>query len=199
MLRDRHITTALLLLAGKGLLIGVLLWVRPPAANAYRLPDTGQTMCYDGAGKLISCPAPGQRFFGQDGNYAGPQPAYRDNGNGTVTDLNTGLMWQRGDEHNSSGRAWQAAVDYCGALGLANHNDWRLPNRLELISIVNYGRYSPAVIADAFPNCRPFNYWSSSTYEDSPNDAWCVAFHDGDFGLNSKSGTHYVRCVRVVP
>jgi len=62
-------------------------WVAP--AHAYRLPDTGQTKCYDNVGNEITCPAPGQRFHGQDGNYTGPQPAYRDNGDGTVTDLNT--------------------------------------------------------------------------------------------------------------
>jgi hypothetical protein len=182
-----------------GLLIGTVLCVHPAPTHAYRLPDTGQIRCYGNAGKEIACPAPGEPFYGQDGNYAGPQPVYRDNGDGTVTDLNTDLMWQQGDEQNSSGRTWQAAVDYCGNLRLANHNDWRLPKHLELMSIVNYGRYSPAVNISAFPNCRPNNYWSSSTNASSPGGSGLVGFHDGDLGWSNESATFYVRCVRTGP
>jgi hypothetical protein len=86
--------------------------------QAYKLPDTGQNLCYDND-QEIPCPQPGQPFYGQDGNYQGPQMAYQDNGDGTVTDLNTGIMWQQGDAQNEGdGRTWQDAVDYCATLDL---------------------------------------------------------------------------------
>lgn len=60
----------------------------------YLLPDTGQTKCYDNY-QEIPCPNLGELFHGQDANYQGAQPAYRNNGDGTVTDLVTGLIWQQ--------------------------------------------------------------------------------------------------------
>jgi hypothetical protein len=61
--------------------------------------DTGQEKCYDNSREII-CPEPGEAFYGQDAQNQGIQPAYQDNGDGTVTDLNTGLLWQQdpGDE-----------------------------------------------------------------------------------------------------
>jgi len=169
-------------------------------AQAYRLPDTGQTRCYDDAGNLIDpCPDPGERFCGQDGNYIGPQPAFKDNNDGTVTDLNTDLIWQQGDAHNNSARTWQQAVDYCGDLDLDEKTDWRLPSRLELMSIVNYGRYNPSMDINFFPDCRSSYYWSGSTYAGIPDDAWSVGFDVGGVGAGSKGNGHYVRCVRAGP
>jgi hypothetical protein len=55
--------------------------------------DTGQEKCYNNS-REITYPKPGEAFYGQDAQYQGIQPTYRDNGNGTITDLNTGLMWQ---------------------------------------------------------------------------------------------------------
>ncbi len=61
----------------------------------YAIVDTGQEDCFDSfAG--IPCPPEGQSHFGQDAQYEGLQPSYQDNGDGTVTDLNTGLMWEQG-------------------------------------------------------------------------------------------------------
>jgi hypothetical protein len=95
-------------------------------AGDYQLPDTGIHKCYD-AEKEIPCPQPGQHFYGQDAQYDGPQPAYRDNGDGTVTDLNTGLTWQHSDEVTN--RSWEAAIDYCEALTLPSgrYSNWRFP------------------------------------------------------------------------
>lgn len=87
---------------------------------AYNLPGTGQTTCYDNS-QEIPCPAPGEPFYGQDASYQHYLPAFLDNGDGTVSDLNTGLMWQQSDlQNDGGGRIWQDAVDYCGALGLGN-------------------------------------------------------------------------------
>jgi hypothetical protein len=194
MANQRVSMIALILALSWGLLPG---W--PAPAHAYRLPDSGQTKCYDNAGNEIACPAPGERFHGQDGNYTGPQPAYRDNGNGTVTDLNTGLMWQQGDAHNSSTRTWQQAVDYCSASALSDYHDWRLPSITELTSIVDYSRTNPAINTAYFPVCRSSYYWSG-TIAYSPLSAWLVAFFGyGADNWGSKDDYHYVRCVRGGP
>lgn len=59
-----------------------------------RVPDTGQGSCFD-TGNVIPCPAAGAPLFGQDASYEGAPPAYRDNGDGTIGDLITGLTWQQ--------------------------------------------------------------------------------------------------------
>ena len=58
------------------------------------LVDTGQTNCYNAAA-FIAAPQLAQPFYGQDAQYSGRQPSYKDNGDGTVSDINTGLMWIR--------------------------------------------------------------------------------------------------------
>lgn len=117
-----------------------------------------------------------------------------DNGDGTVKDTDNGLIWQKGDSHNyDGGRTWQQALEYCEGLSVAQYNDWRLPNIRELHSIVDDGRYSPA-IAPVFIS-RSDSYWSSTTYE-SYYYAWSVDFDDGHTTHESKSyDLLYLRCV----
>jgi hypothetical protein len=159
------------------------------------LPDTGQTKCYNNTGE-IPCPAPGEAFYGQDGNYQGPQPAYQVSADGlVVTDLNTGLMWQRADD--GAGRDWAAASGYCENLALGGYSDWRMPACQELVSIVDYGRFIPAI--DPAFGCRSSYYWSGSAGALSPDDAWYVDFYHGYAGSDPKSASCYVRCVRGGP
>ncbi|MCX5896253.1 MAG: DUF1566 domain-containing protein, partial [Proteobacteria bacterium] len=66
-----------------------------------------------------------------------------DNNDGTVTDTDTGLMWQKGTAPGTY--VWQQALSYCQKLTLAGHNDWRLPNRNELQSLVDYSRFDPSI------------------------------------------------------
>ena len=61
----------------------------------YPIVDTGQISCYNGW-KIIYYPKTGGYFYGQDAQYKGNTPSYKDNGDGTVTDLQTGLMWSKG-------------------------------------------------------------------------------------------------------
>lgn len=186
------------------LLTGVVLVIAfTSPVCAYKLPDTGITKCYDDVGAEIPCPQPGTRFYGQDANYQGPQLAYRDNGNGTVTDLNTGLVWQQGDEQNDCKigsddcYTWQEAVDYCNVLSLPGCSAWRLPTLPELKTLVDYGRYGPAINTEFFPGCRSGWYWSGSTDDPgSPGLAWYVSFSDGLDGWHTTKGnSKYVRCV----
>ena len=66
------------------------------------LPDSGQGTCYD-ASRVVACPQAGAAFYGQDAQYAGAQPSYTANGDGTVTDNVTGLMWQQSPDTNGDG------------------------------------------------------------------------------------------------
>lgn len=108
-------------------------------AHAFKLPDTGQSKTYDNTGE-ISPVSPGQRFFGQDASYAGSIPAYKDNGDGTVTDLVTGLMWSKSvDLQKSVLSEAQAAAS---RLSLAGYHDWRVPDIKELYSLIDFRGYT---------------------------------------------------------
>lgn len=122
---------------GTAALLGVFLAVPLSAAACCTLPDTDQSLCFDTAA-VVEEPLPGEPFYGQDAQYQGLQPAYRDNGDGTVTDLNTGLMWQQADD--GTARNWEDALAFAEDLELAGYDDWRLPDAHELQSIVDYNR-----------------------------------------------------------
>ena len=100
----------------------------------YAMIATGQTILYNSDGDVVSNLSNGDACYGQDANYLkGKTMAYNDNGNSTVTDLKTGLMWQQAP--SSSGYTWQQAVDYCNNLELGGYSDWRIPSCKELYSI----------------------------------------------------------------
>ena len=89
----------------------------------------------------IPRPEPGEPFYGQDAQYPRLEPAYQDNGDGTVSDLNTGLMWQKTTDakpDSLEGRiTWYEGEDYAARLRLGGHDDWRVPSIKELISLVD--------------------------------------------------------------
>jgi Protein of unknown function (DUF1566) len=81
-------------------------------------------------------------------------------------------------------------------LPIGGYRDWRLPDRNELQSIVDYTRYNPSINRTAFPGAMSSDYWSSSTYASNPDYAWYVYFYYGYVGHNYKSYSFYVRAVR---
>ena len=91
---------------------------------------------------------------------------------------------------------WEAAINYCEGLSLGGYDDWRLPNRNELQSLVDYNRYYLAIDTDAFPDTISAYYWSSTSYFYNSKFAWCVSFDSGGVTTNDKSGSYYVRAVR---
>ncbi len=99
---------------------------------------------------------------------------YADNGDGTVTDTSTGLMWQQ--QACSSTQTWEQALAYCEGLNLGGHTDWRLPTIKELRSLVDYSRYNPAINTTYFPNAAASWYWSSTTGAHGTYFAWVVGF-----------------------
>jgi hypothetical protein len=99
---------------------------------AYVVVDTGQGKCYNNELET-TCPQPGEPLFDQDAQYAGIQPRYLDNGDGTVTDLNAGLMWQKDPRDK---KTYADAVKGTGLLDLGGYSDWRLPTIKELYSLI---------------------------------------------------------------
>ncbi len=130
----------------------------------------------------------------------GSAAAYTDNGDGTVTDMTTMLMWaQASGDTNGNGSpdtmSWQEALAWCENLELAGYSDWRLPNVNELRSLVDYAIYNPAIDTTFFPDTQSY-YWSATTCASSTSYAWRVYFSDGRSVNDGKPYFHYVRCVR---
>ena len=107
----------------------------PPTNGAYVVVDTGQTNCYNNT-TVIAAPLPGQPFYGQDAEVTGKAPAYRDNGDGTVSDLNTGLMWVQ--SRGTQQVAWADAVANVTNCAVGNYHDWRMPTLKELYSLSKF-------------------------------------------------------------
>ncbi len=118
---------------------------------------------------------------------------FTDNGDRTVTESNTGLMWQQ-DEGGSMN--WEDAISYCEDLSLAGYTDWRLPNIRGLESITDDSIYNPAIDTNLFPDAHASYYWSSTASASDPSYAWSVGFSIGNVGYSYKSHDCYVRCVR---
>ncbi|MBU2492077.1 MAG: DUF1566 domain-containing protein [Bacteroidetes bacterium] len=99
----------------------------------YPVVDTDQHNFYNNTSQ-ISQPDESSSFFGQDAQYNGLQPSYSDNGDGTITDNNTGLMWQKNlleSKYN-----YYEAVEAADTFSLAGYNDWRLPTIKEIYSLM---------------------------------------------------------------
>ena len=107
----------------------------PPKVN-FVVVDTQQDTCFDNAGAVITCPTPSQDLYGQDAQFDGLSPSYTDNGNKTVTDNNTGIVWQKTPDYRHY--AHDDAISYCENLTLAGYSDWRLPTIKELFSIADF-------------------------------------------------------------
>jgi hypothetical protein len=174
------------------------------------LAATGQTKCYNANGDLISCDN-----TGQDGELrmgVKISPRFVNNGDGTVIDKLTGLIWLRNSkcikfflEDNSivNDRSWLEALDavkklsfgYCGLTDGSEAGDWRLPNVRELESLVDYDHSQPAIDSTAFPDTEG-SYWSSTTLLAVPHFAWYVSFDSGGIGGYDKYDQAHVRPVR---
>lgn len=133
----------------------------------FKLVDTGQENCYDTDGDIITCPSEGDSLYGQDAQYTGNIFSFIDNGDGSVSDLNTGLMWQQ--MPSSSDYNWQQAVDYCESLELNGYDDWRMPSAKELFSISDFNSGWPYLNINYFYLAsghvtKDEQYWTSNYY-----------------------------------
>lgn len=138
-----------------------------------------------------------------------PDNVYANNGNGTVTDLRSGLMWKQCVEgasgSNCSGTAsamnWPAAQDAAQNSTFAGFDDWRMPNTRELLSLVEYCNFDPAINGTYFPNAPSSGVWAGSPRIPPPgfpgNTSWIVYFNNGATG-QSYNRTDYSYTVRLV-
>jgi len=144
-----------------------------------------------------------------DGYYQTGNPVktrFIDNGNETITDNATGLMWVKepgaiGGDFGSAGSPstmyWNPALWNCISLTYAGYSDWRLPNIAELRSLINFGIYNPAIDTTFFPYTQTSDYWSSTTSYQVTAYAWSVNFyHGGGYDANKMTSNFYVRPVR---
>jgi len=90
----------------------------------------------------------------------------------------------------------ESYIQAVNKLGLCGAEDWRLPTKRELLSIVNNGRFKPAADVRFFPNVLSSYYWSSSPYPDERDSAWQVYFLYGEASMSPKSQGNHVRLVR---
>ncbi|RRD52553.1 Lcl C-terminal domain-containing protein [Campylobacter rectus] len=118
---------------------------------------------------------------------------YRDDSERTVVDTTYRLMWQ--DDDKIFEGTWDEAKHYCENLNFAWYDDWSLPTRSELLSIIDDSKDHPA-INGTFKNVKQDRYWSSMKSADSSPNAWVVNFKFGYEGWSSASGKSFVRCVR---
>jgi hypothetical protein len=183
------------------------------AAPTGRPLQTGQTSCSDAAGNPILCAGTGQDAETQPGLVR----SWTDNGDGTVTDDHTGLMWEKlsddGSIHDKDNAyTWTNAVaTKIAALNsalFAGPDDWRLPTITELQTLTDFGRTNPAINPTFTLGCAPgcngvacsctrnATHWSSTSYESGPVAAWCVQFSTGGIGGFTKTNTLYTRAVR---
>ncbi|MCK4959317.1 MAG: DUF1566 domain-containing protein, partial [Planctomycetes bacterium] len=118
----------------------------------YTIVDTGQVRCYSDNAE-IEFPRSGGGFFGQDAQYAGNEPAYKDNGDGTVTDLNTGLMWQSDPGEKITFNQATVGAARCRVGG---YKDWRLPSIKELYSLILFSGTDPDPMSTNSARQKPF-------------------------------------------
>lgn len=136
---------------------------------SYPLVSTGQVLCYDLNGEVIQSPKQGDKLYGQDGNYQSGLPmSYKDNGDGTVSDINTSLMWEQ--TPGAGPVTWAEAQKYCEELKLAGYDDWRLPSLKELFSISNFSAGWPYIDTQYFKLSvegridKDEQYWAQEKY-----------------------------------
>ena len=122
-----------------------------------------------------------------------------DNGDGTVTDTKTGLMWQKAE---AGTKTWKEAIAYCESLVLAGHSDWRLPDLNELQSIVDSIGDNPSIYRTAFPDTTSYTFWSSTTKDGATDHALVMLLKGGEsygeFGDVSPGDKHNGQGVRAV-
>lgn len=178
------------------LIVLALLLLPLTEVHSLQLPQTGQTASY------------GARDDGalQKG-LATPTPRYIDNGDGSVYDLLTGLIWTK--NANCFGpQQWTAALSsasmlasgVCGLTDGTASGDWRLPNIDELESLLNLSRTNPAVVDNnifyIIQHSSFDTYWSSSTSAATVANAWNVSLYSGDVLASAKTSSKYVWPVR---
>jgi len=136
------------------------------------LADTGQSTSYTNSA-------------GEDADFIIHPLSFTDNGDGTITDNNTGLMWQKTDGGEKS---FENAVLYCEASTLGGYSDWRLPTSHELFGINSYDSINPALNTGYFSKTEAEYWWTSDMQMDNSAKVWVVNA-GGGVGAHPKTET----------
>ncbi len=186
----------------------LLAWALAAHAAPVQLPRTGQNACFDAVGVVIPCAGTGQDGDAQAGE-PWPSPRFVDNRDGTVSDRLTGLVWLKdadctdtvgGIARDGGALDWPSALAWsnrlsAGKCGLSDNSaagDWRLPNVVELRSLIDYSRHDPALPAGhPFVNVRSIWYWSSTTNPVYTAGAYNVGMSRGSIHVTGKSPAAY--------
>jgi len=165
----------------------------PPDNSLISIPLTGQTSSY---------------ALGDDGDIQSgvtwPSPRFTDNNDGTVTDSLTGLIWLKHADcfgllqwPNALASAGGLADGACGLTDGSAAGDWRLPNRMELESIIDLSQSNPVMSpGHPFHNVQSADYWSSSTRANLTYTAWYVNMYYGSANFTNKTNSRRVWAVR---
>ncbi len=160
------------------------------------------------AALLLHAPAPlmaTQTCRTADLPRSAPPERYLVNGDGTIRDKVTGLLWKRcsegqGGETCANGKAvtytWSDAVAVAQGSTFAGGNGWRLPTVSELATLLEYQCTMPSINLTVFPGTPASNFWSATPYAGYQNGAWNINFNDGVHDNSSKNYLLYVRLVK---
>jgi formylglycine-generating enzyme required for sulfatase activity len=138
----------------------------------FRLPDTGQSTSFTST-------------QGEDADFVCNTQSFTDNGDGTITDNVTKLMWQKTD---GGEMIFDNAVAYCDHLILAGNTDWRLPTGIELFSLNYYNQLNPALNTTYFTTTTAEYWWTSELRADDASKVWLVNA-GGGIGAHPKNET----------
>jgi len=161
---------------------GFMNWIDHGSAIAqtsglsYPIVDTGQVKTYDNS-REIAAPSEGSSIYGQDAQIDGNQPSYVVNGDGTVTDQVTGLMWTQGYYGKMT---YSEALTFADGINLAGYSDWRLPSIKELYSLMDFR--GEDLMSDSTSGAIPFidtdffdfEYGDTSAGERSIDSQWAT-------------------------
>ncbi len=190
------------------------LFVRGDGLESTKSPvfATHQKKCYDITGNEKTCTGTGQDGELQKG-LSWPVPRFSDNGDGTITDYLSGLIWLKNSNCFDT-KSWSSALDAVNSLKEGRCNlsdnstsgDWHMPNRKELYSLIDFNSSYPALSNskgdnswkknDAFINVRSLSYWSSTTYHGDTSNTRTVHLGNSGVGLARKTATGYFWPVR---
>ncbi|WP_178985218.1 Lcl C-terminal domain-containing protein [Winogradskyella helgolandensis] len=150
---------------------------------------TGQVVAYGEDGEILNDLKPGDSLYGQDATYLkGNEMSFQKNEDGTILDLNSGLLWQ--EVPTTEGFDWQGAKDYVENLELGGYDDWRMPTLKELFSISDFSEGWPYLDTAYFSLVnnehvdKSEQYWADNPYVGHTEEGGYTAA----FGVNHATG-----------
>lgn len=160
--------------------------------------QTDQSRCYDGEGNVIDCAGTGQDGALRQG-LAWPAPRFRSQGK-QVFDRMSGLTWAKDASMAEFPLSWEESFAFVRELNRQKENganDWRLPRRGELFSLISHARTDPALPADhPFENVFPGYYWTATPCARLPRQAWYTHMGGGRVFKGMKHGSYMLWPVR---